>query len=619
MPKKHKRRTFFQFSLFSTLGSTLGASAQDMTSGLGKGLGLLRPSTKPIDISNRGIEQLDDHYDMVIVGSGYGGSVVASKMVKANPDAKICLLERGKEYHPSDFPRNFRGFVRSLRAPHNHLGLIETNLGNSEDRDVDIVSASGLGGSSLINAAISARPEPAVFNQQDWPQAIQNEVGNNSLGGMGRFYSEAERQLGAQVDPRVGETKTSSIFVRLAKKFSAYRAGLFGLTIKFRGDQRKEEKTGLIRPDCNLCGDCCSGCTRASKTILPYNYLHFAQKAGCKIFSRTELMQLNKLGDSNYQLVVANTGAKQGTKTITAKNVVLAAGAQGSTGILLKAAKNGLSTGPQLGKKVSLNGDVLGFCYNGRDKTNIAGVGQDTPADPKTDKHDVGPGISSYAKVDYSDSSLGLDGQTRATIMTCSIPSPLVNIVAKGFASHASNYSHRMDFNRDQWHRVELDKNYFPGFGRPKAHPDGAINHSMLLLACGHDAANGHYELDRLGRIKMVYPDVNEQPFFTTATDFMKQAAVEMGGQYFDNPRTSIFNGKMMATHPLGGCPMGDSHHTGAVNHKSQVFDANGGVHKGLYVIDGSVIPRSLGVPPSLTITALAERASEYMINDRIV
>ena len=106
-------------------------------------------------MSQEGIGGLDDEYDMVIVGSGYGGSVVAANLIKANPGAKICVLERGKEYHPGDFPKDFRGFLNSLRGPLNRLGLVDTNIGNSDDRDLDIISASGLGGTSLLNAGNS--------------------------------------------------------------------------------------------------------------------------------------------------------------------------------------------------------------------------------------------------------------------------------------------------------------------------------------------------------------------------------------------------------------------------------------------------------------------------------
>ena len=144
----------------------------------------------------------------------------------------------------------------------------------------------------------------------------------------------------------------------------------------------------------------------------------------------------------------------------------------------------------------------------------------------------------------------------------------------------------------------------------------GAVKNTLFMLAVGHDDAGGtmHLEHDRL---RIAWPGVGAQPHFMQASQAMRAATAALGGTYIPNPVwNALTNHNLITGHPLGGCPMAASAAQGVVNHKGQVYrgDAPDAVYEGLYVMDGAVIPRSLGVNPLLTISALAERSCEHLV-----
>jgi cholesterol oxidase len=133
-----------------------------------------------------------------------------------------------------------------------------------------------------------------------------------------------------------------------------------------------------------------------------------------------------------------------------------------------------------------------------------------------------------------------------------------------------------------------------------------------------HDDASGRISLEN-GNAQIHWPGVAEQPVYTRVDQALTKAAEAVGARYIKSPLAATATGTKPATaHPLGGCGMGHDAATGVVNHKCQVFDGKSeeGAHSGLYVCDGSVIPRSIGVNPLLTITALTERAMVHLARD---
>jgi len=592
-------------TFFASCTSTIRRSPNSL-------LDYITDNTDDDSLSERGIKNLKDEYDVVCIGSGYGASVVAARLSKQYPNANICILERGREFKPGDFPKTFPGVLSEIKSKVNPTGLLDQTLGKSDDSDLDIISASGLGGTSLINAAIGIRPLLRVFEQPEWPSEIRGLVTTSSgedLGGLDRYFKKAEHSLETKKNEyNISKTKKSIVFAKAVKKLSV-SLGFLPLNIKYSNNT----KYNVDRADCTMCGDCCSGCNVGAKNILPYNYLHEAKSNQCEIFTNSEVKSIKKL-ENGYEIVVVDPSSMNiMKKTIKAKNVVLGAGSHGSTGLLLKAQKNGLSLSKTLGTRLSLNADVLGFCYNGHNKTQAIGIG--TSKRKSVFQSNVGPGISTFAN--YREKHKNEKLEKQYLLLEGSIPSPLTGVVASALAQYAHFNKDQIDFSPEQWERVNRDKKLIPNSSKLEA--EGALNYSTLFLACGHDSSGGRYELDKSGNLKVVYKDVIKEEFYETITEKMKEVSKNLGGVYLDNPRTTIFKDKMMATHPLGGCPMGDTHKSGVVNHKGQVFSKDGNLHKGLYVVDAAIIPRSLGATPLLTISALAERISEKMIEDEIV
>jgi cholesterol oxidase len=151
---------------------------------------------------------------------------------------------------------------------------------------------------------------------------------------------------------------------------------------------------------------------------------------------------------------------------------------------------------------------------------------------------------------------------------------------------------------------------------------NGPFASLQTFFAVSHDSASGRFQLDD-DRLAMSWPNAKDEPVYKRLDDTLRAIVTNAGGDYVKNPMAGTVMGHQPATaHPLGGAIMGEDRASGVVNHKSQVFDTAGGsrnstaVHEGLYVIDGSIIPRSLGVNPLLTITALSERAMLHFAAD---
>jgi cholesterol oxidase len=150
----------------------------------------------------------------------------------------------------------------------------------------------------------------------------------------------------------------------------------------------------------------------------------------------------------------------------------------------------------------------------------------------------------------------------------------------------------------------------------------GAVRNTQTFLAVGHDSGLGRLRLEK-DRLVIDWPGAAQDPVFQRIEETFMRATAATGGTYMKNPLSlRLMGGNLLTVHPLGGCAMGEDRSTGVVNHKGQVFEggtraAPDAVHDGLYVCDGAVLPRSLGVHPLLTITALAERAMIHLTRDR--
>src|SRR6266536_2416500 len=146
-------------------------------------------------------------YDIVIIGSGYGGSIAAARLAEAKVKPSICILERGKERQPGEFPETLPGVIGEARSSANPLGLYELLT----HPDISVIKASGLGGTSLINANVAIEPDAEVFEQFHWPKAI-------TLAELKKYYQKARDVLAPSVHPRAMELGKVQALDRRAKE-----------------------------------------------------------------------------------------------------------------------------------------------------------------------------------------------------------------------------------------------------------------------------------------------------------------------------------------------------------------------------------------------------------------
>jgi cholesterol oxidase len=472
------------------------------------------------------------------------------------------------------------------------------------DDDMTVLRGCGLGGTSLINAGVSLWPDPRVFEEPVWPAELRADMNGLSAG--------RERAL-AMLQPRTWPAERPRLPKMEAHRRSAERMGEpFSLTPINVAFEERRSAAGMPQGACTGCGDCVTGCNVGAKTTVAHTWLADARRHGAQIFTELTVDRLERRSEGRWALVVRPTGAgrerfdRDGTLVILAEVVVLAAGTLGSAELLLRSRASGLSLSPRLGQRFSGNGDVLAFGYN--NDLRIHGVGDGArpprPSDP------VGPTISSMVDGRRPDRPLS----AQYLLQEGALPGPIDAVYVGAFLTAWARWGVDTDGGlRDSL--AEQRRSAQSALLGPRV---GAVDHSQTYLGMGHDSAAGKLELDERRRLRVRWPGASGE--LDPLRERGLQATAALGGTWMPNPlaRMGVITDPI-SVHPLGGCVMGEDARSGVTDHRGRVYAGDEGqeVHAGLYVMDASVIPRSLGVNPLLTISALAERNVALLAAER--
>ena len=546
----------------------------------------------------RPVSELKPDYDVIVVGSGYGGGVAACRLARCG--RRVAVLERGQEYLPGEFPTSPMEATRALqmRGAKADIGakdaLFELRLGDG----IHVLQGCGLGGTSLINANVCLTPDERVFAAPAWPRPILE----------GPSLAEGFFRARAMLRPKQEPGWHSLTKVRALDAAAAVMGKLLDPTPIHVSFTAGLNAAGVEQPACNSCGDCCGGCNTGAKTTVANTYLADAAAHGAEIFAGARVRTVTRLASGQWRVTLETSSQNTGPRTVTAALVVVAAGTLNSTEILMRSAAEGLAISDRLGERFTSNGDAIAIAYNNGIPVN--GIGRGHP--PKADVPPVGAAVSSLLDLRNTP-----DVREGLAIVECALPSSMAAILPALLAPGSAIFG--KDGSRTLVNELaELGRSAHSLVGGAYK---GAVHNTQTFLAVGHDSADGRLKMTD-DRVTVAWPNAASQAVFRRIEDVLTAAAHATGGTYMRNPASeNLLGGNLMTVHPLGGCVMAEDRTAGVVNHKGQVFDPAGAdpssVHEGLYVCDGSVIPSSLGVHPLFTITAVAERAMLHLAHDR--
>lgn len=534
----------------------------------------------------RNLDHRHDRYDVIVVGSGYGGGVAASRLARAGK--RVAVLERGREFLTGEFPSRFPDLRNELqvRGKRMNMGrdtaLYDVRIGD----DMHVLVGCGLGGGSLVNAGVALEPDPRVFADGIWPGQIAQD------GFLSEGFRRARRWLSPSSDPRASE---HAKFKALAASGRSLDAEPVAPTVVVNFEERVNA-AGIAQPACTRCGDCCGGCNVGAKNTVALTYLPDAVRHGAHLFTEAMVRSLSRDTDGRWRVRVRRLDTdnlRDAEITMSADLVVLAAGTLGSTEILLRSQAEGLPLSPRLGERFSANGDIIAFGYGASLPVNAIGVGH-----PPRFELDGSVGACVSGQIELRNTS---DLAQELTVQEGVLPSALAPVLPVLFMPNGR--------------LLGAVQSLVSGVYK------GPFARLQTFFAVSHDTSAGRLVLDG-ERVTVSWPGARDEPVYQRLDAILSKLVSQVGGSYVKNPLSGTLMGHQPATaHPLGGCVMGHDRGGGVVNHKGQVFDGRSGagssdVHAGLYVMDGSVIPRSLGVNPLLTITALAERAMLHMAEE---
>jgi len=582
----------------------------------------------------------DTHFDAIVIGSGFGGSVTAFRLAEAG--LRVCVLERGKPYPPGEFPRSPHRMKNNFWDPSEGLyGMF--NIWSFSG--LGAVVCSGLGGGSLIYANVMIRKDERWFVKENlkaggleyWPVTRKD---------LDPHYDRVEKMLGAQQYPfdrePYDETRKTQEFKGAAERLGLDWA-LPKIAVTFGnegedpvpGEPIKEAHPNLhgrTRQTCRLVGECDIGCNFGSKNTLDYNYLSEAKRLGAEIRTLCEVQRFEPRDGAGYAVHYVKhepdperEGQKTDTSrldehTIIADRLILAAGTLGSTFLLLKNRRAFPGLSARLGTQFCGNGDLATFASrsskrdaNGERVPRVIDAGYGpviTSAIRVADREDGGQGRGFYVEdagypefVNWMLKVFDTPGALRSWWQT--LGWKFVGRWLGPRLGHGLLWRSAGRRLRDEWLSDQPDTDVGAEisnlFGR------GELSAGLLpMLGMGRDIPNGKMTL-RGGKLDVDWRLKDSESYFQGVRETMRGIAEELGARFSD-PLGPL--NRVVTVHPLGGCPMGRNETEGVVTPYGAVF----GCPPGLYIADGSVMPGPVGPNPSLTIAALADRFADPII-----
>jgi cholesterol oxidase len=570
----------------------------------------------------------DTVFDVLIVGSGYGGAMAAAELaglevVETNGSRRrirVCVLERGNEYAPGMFPSSLQELPTQVRVRRTAQGrtfgaydaLLDLRLGT----DVCTLTGNGLGGTSLINAGVMVKPR--LEDCKRLPGKLVEALTDG-------LYEQVKKQLGAsdrllQDHPRAKDLPKNKALQALAE--TAGQQENFhqaAITVQVTKDEADADV-----PACTLCGDCMTGCNVGAKKSLDTTLLRQARRKGAEIYTGGSVVKVKRNGNPNGPWTVRTVYTDESLRQrhwpvdIKARRVILAAGTLGSTEILLRSRTPDFQFSQQLGERFSCNGDNLVAMHDGPQVVHAT-----TDESEPLGQRRVGPTITSM---------IDLGG---LLVQEFAVPAPLKRLF--GEAVTTSKLLHTLS-------KPPVRSTTGHGGCDSFAVDAAAMDRTLLVGLIGHDESSGQLQLreeeasaDGMhaeGCLHVHWPGVRRSHELEEAFARARKLAQARSedASFLPNPLWRLLpdemdflvkgeRGPVLTVHPLGGCSMGDSHEHGVVDDCGRVFNPTHGpqesdVYPGLVVLDGSVIPASLGANPALTIAAIARRAAGLLAGE---
>ncbi|MET8546315.1 GMC family oxidoreductase [Kitasatospora sp. NPDC004799] len=535
-------------------------------------------------------------YDVVVVGSGFGGSVAALRLTEKG--YRVAVLEAGRRFDRDELPRNSWDLPNYLWAP--QLGLYGIQrihlLAN-----VLILAGAGVGGGSLNYANTLYVPPKAFFEDRQWRHITdwQQELAP--------FYDQAQRMLGVRLNPTLTPSdvhlKAAAERMGVGDTFHMAPVGVFfgdgedtdGTAKAAPGGEVADPYfggAGPARKACVECGECMTGCRHGAKNMLTENYLYLAEQGGAEIHPLTTVARIRELGEG-YAVDVRRTDSrsrtdrvKAGARTLTAARVVVAAGTYGTQSLLHRMRDGGHlpRISARLGELTRTNSEAL--------------VGAQTTDRRYGSKADFTKGVAITSSI-HPDANTHIEpvryGKGSNAMGALSIAQVRGGGAVPRWLRYLGNSAlHPVTFARSMNQRRWSEKTII---GLVMQSLDNSITVSLkkgplgkarLTSAQGHGEPNPTWIPAAEQGAQALADEINGFPGSTV-------------GEIFDIPMTAHF---------LGGCPIGDAPETGVVDPYHRLYG-----YPGISVVDGSAVSANLGVNPSLTITAQAERAMSMWPN----